>query len=109
MYSSYSKVPGCALAPISTVVVCNTLTVELWVLSVERELGPEVVDVFADETAVAFQSISAAGGSLQTVEPLGIGLRLLEDYGVTLLQDFVDGDEGLESLDLVGHDGLAVA
>lgn len=33
-------------------------------------------------------------------------LSLFQDDGVSFLQNLVDGDESLEGLNLVGHDGL---
>lgn len=44
MYSSYSKVPACHQSA-AQAFMCVGRTVELWVLSVEREFGHQVVDV----------------------------------------------------------------
>jgi len=88
--------------------VGKQLTVELWVLAVEGKLGLEVINVFGDETSVAFQAIAATSASLQTVKPLDVGLCLLKDYWMAFLKDLVNGDERFECLDFVGHDGLPV-
>lgn len=83
--------------------------VELWVLAVEGQLGGEVVDVLGDERRISSHAIAGSLASRQALEPAGVRLRLLEDGGVAFLEDFVDGDERLECLDLVGEDWLAVA
>lgn len=82
------------------------LTVELWVLPMEGQFGLEVINVFSDETSVPFQAITATSAALQAVEPLYVGLRLLENDWVAFLKDLVDGDEGFERLNFVGHDRL---
>lgn len=84
-------------------------TVELGVLVVERELGEEVVDVFADQGTVTTHAFtSSAHAAVQALDPTPVGHGLLESAGVSLLQDLVDGDEGLERLNFVGEDRLAV-
>ena len=48
MYSSYSKVPArcqSAAAAAAAVAVAANRTIEFWMLTVERQLGHQVVDV----------------------------------------------------------------
>lgn len=82
--------------------------VELGVLVVEGELGEEIVDVFADEGSVAAHALAGAHAAVQALDPTAVGHGLSEGAGVTLLEDLVDGDEGLEGHYLVGEDGLSV-
>lgn len=44
--------------------------------------------------------------SHQAINPVGVLLRFAHDNGVALLENFVDRDERLERLDLVGEDRL---
>lgn len=47
-----------------------------------------------------------SNSSHQAVNPIGVLLRLAHDDRVTLLENLVYRDEGLECLDLVGENGL---
>lgn len=82
-------------------------SVELLVLVVEGELRKEVVDVFADQGSVTAHSL-AVQAAVEAVDPAAVGHCLLQGAGVAFLEDLVDGDEGLEGLDFVGEDRLAV-
>ncbi|KAL1840656.1 hypothetical protein VTK73DRAFT_3704 [Phialemonium thermophilum] len=82
--------------------------VELRVLLVEGQLGEQVVDVLLDEGPVAAHAL-AGHAAVEAVDPAAVGDGLAQGDGVALLEDLVDGDEGLEGLDLVGEDGLAGA
>jgi hypothetical protein len=83
-------------------------TVELGMVSVKVELCNQEIDVFGNQGTVALHAITARNTTRQTLEPANVGLGLFEDYWVAFLQDLVDGDESLECLSLVGHDGLTV-
>lgn len=81
--------------------------VELGVVAVERQLGNQVVDVFRDQGAVAAQTLANAGDApRQRLDPSDVCLGFLEGDGVAFLENLVDGDEGLEGLDFISHDGL---
>lgn len=84
-------------------------TVELGVLMVEGELGEEVVNVFADQGTVTTHAFtSSAHSAVQALDPTPVGHCLFQSAGVALLQDLMNGDEGLECLNFVGEDRLAV-
>lgn len=78
-------------------------------LSVEGELGLKVIDVFGDQASVTSQALAPCDPPRQAVQPAHMRLRLLQDYGVALLKDLVDGDEGFERLDFVGKNWLPEA
>lgn len=80
-------------------------SVELGMRLVEGQLGEQKVDVFANQRAVAADAL-AGHAAVEAINPAAVGHGLLKGTRMALLQHFVDGDEGLESLDLVGHDGL---
>jgi hypothetical protein len=86
----------------------NSRTIELWVLSVEGQLGHEVVYVFRDERRISTHALALRRASGQALEPAGVGLRLPEHDRVALLEHFVDGDEGFECLDFIGENWLSV-
>jgi hypothetical protein len=121
MYSSYSNVP--MPTSVTFQVVIGVHTVELGVVSVEVELCDQVINVFRDQRAVSWKLSAAPGvcvdqlrhtlhaittcdATRQTFEPADMCLSLFQNNGVSFLQNLVDGDESLEGLDLVGHDGL---
>lgn len=82
-------------------------SIELGVRLVERQLGKKEVDVFANERAIATDAL-AGHAAVKAIDPAAVGHGLYECTRVTLLHYLVDGDEGFEGLDLVGHDGLPV-
>jgi hypothetical protein len=79
--------------------------VEFGVLLMERELGQEVVDIFANQRSIATHAL-AGHATVQTIDPTSIGHGLSQGSRVAFLQHFVDGDESFESLDLVGKNRL---
>jgi hypothetical protein len=83
-------------------------TIELGVLSVEGQLGHEVVDVLGDKWRISTHALALRRASGQALEPAGVGLRLPEHERVALLEHFVDGDERLECLDFIGENWLSV-
>ena len=98
-------------------------TIELGVVSVEVELCDQVVNVFRDQRAVSWKSSAGSGiyadrsnhtlhaittcdATRQTFQPADVCLSLFQNDRMSFLQDLVDGNESLEGLDFVGHDGL---
>ena len=105
--------------------VVEVHTVELGVVSVEVELGDQVIDVFRDQRAVSWKrsaaysmyadqsrhtlhAITTCDATRQAFEPSDVCLSLFQNDGMAFLQNLVDGNESLEGLDFVGHDGLTV-
>lgn len=86
--------------------VVTTRTIEFGVLAMEGKLGHEVVDVLGNEWRVSSHAFSSRGAPRQALKPAGVGLRLLENDGMALLEHFVDGNERLERLHLVGENWL---
>lgn len=52
------------------------------------------------------KAIAACNASLQALQPSRVGLCLFENDRMALLEDLMNGDEGLESLDFVGKNRL---
>lgn len=48
----------------------------------------------------------ASNSAHQTIDPIGVLLRLAHDDWVSFLENLVYSDESFESLDLVGENGL---
>lgn len=92
-------------------------------IPMERQLGLEEEDIFADQRTVSYTpSASMAQPSCtrphtsqalttntahQTIDPIGVLLRLADNDRMALLQDLVYRDKRLERLDLIGKDRLA--
>jgi hypothetical protein len=72
-----------------------------------RRVRPQMGVVYTADM-VTSNAFSVDYASSQALQPANIGLSLFEDNGMSFLQDFMDGDESLEGLDLVGEDGLTV-
>ena len=89
----------------------------------EVELCDQVVNVFRDQRAVSWKlsaapimyadrsrhtlhAITTCDATRQTFQPADMCLSLFQNDGMAFLQNLVDGNESLERLDFVGHDGL---
>lgn len=81
-------------------------TVELGVLLVERELGEQEIDVFSDKWSISANTF-ACQSSIKTIDPASVVHGFLESRRMAFLQDLVNSNERLESLNLVGHNRLA--
>jgi hypothetical protein len=72
----------------------------------EGELGHEIVDVFGNEWCVSAHALAGRAAPRQAFEPAGVCLCLLQNDGVTFLENLVNRNEGFESLHLVGENWL---
>jgi hypothetical protein len=72
----------------------------------EGELGHKVIYVLRNEWCISAHTFAARRAPGQALEPARVRLCLLQSDWMTLLEDFVDCDEGLERLDFVGKNWL---
>lgn len=72
----------------------------------EGELGHEVVNVLRNQWRISAHTLAARLAPRQTLEPASVRLCLLQSDWMTFLEDFMDCDESLECLNLVGKNWL---
>lgn len=80
--------------------------VELGMLLMERQLSEKVVYVFVDERTVAANAI-AGNSPIETIDPASVRQCFPQCRRMSLLENLVDRDQGLERLNLIGENRLA--
>jgi hypothetical protein len=102
----------------------DSLTIELRMMAMEGEFRLEKEDILPDQGTIACPPAISLGqtrkkkqkgstsdavpcrSSHHAIEPADMALCLPDDNRMTFLEEFVDGDQGLEGLDFIGEDGL---